>query len=495
MLLLTCFPVGAAETAACLSHNPRDPSVPLCPANGSKLLPDSYPAMAVSISDQADSKFVVEFVTKVLKAEPDKPPQFIMNVRPHTWRAVRAAVIQQAGDAKQKQRWLASLTTTAGVVSNWHQDFYQGYIDEGGRPVTRELAHYRSRKDQGELQADRYYRNVSDALQRQCGIKSGDPIFPDSPNYEDGYSGGNIEGGPVGLCVLGDDALDDEHGKFAKKACGGGDVLKAPTRWLEVGHTDEMMATVRTGPGDCDMAILLASPQDGLEAMRADPNGKALQTLYGSRNGKTAAATGYLRRICKAYQERQLTPPSPAGAPAIREEGYFSILVPKAYAGIAIVPIEGSEIAAPPCQQMTNGDFINVIHSHPELGEVNRLVAREMVEFRKKAEAAWQKAAPGCSPKIVEMPSVVGGRLLGRGDETKVRGGSTVFPNISNIQQFGKTLLIPDPQHPSTRRMIEERVKALGLKADFINTNVQHANRGNLHCSTNTIRYCRPRGG
>ncbi len=420
-----------------------------------------------------------------------------MNVRPSTWREVRSAVLQATKDPTQRERWLAALTTTIGRSTNWQQDFYQSYVDSQGRPQARELAHYRARPS-----AVTSYRNLSEALQRACGVQSGDPIFPENPtDYANGMAGGNIEAGPNGICFLGDDKLtEQQRSSYGRRVCGGGEHVEAPTSWLSVGHTDEMLATVRTGPGECDMAIMLASPKMGLDAMRADPSGPALAALIDSRNGEEMAQKSFVYDVCRAYLESvpQPTPAPASPTPAIKEGGsYFNLFVPRVFAQIVVsgasqnMPFGAESIRR--CRDMTNGQFITALNSHPELMQVNDKIERHMVAFRQRAEAAWQRLAPKCNPRIVEMPMIVAGRLEGTDADSRVRRGESIFPNVANLQQFGRTLIIPDPHNPATRKAIEEKVKALGLQVDFINTNFAHKAKGNLHCSTNVLRYCRPR--
>jgi hypothetical protein len=479
------FATAATATSTCRAHDPRAVDVPECPANGSTLLPDSYPAMAVSVSDElGGSEFVTDFVTKVLRAQPDLPPQFFLNVSAETLaqakKAVRAAT---ADDPNRRAKWLAALTLVKGERFNWQQDFMQNYVGADGRPVPRELGHYRIR--------GRQFDALRKAYRQNCDVKAGATLFPARVGYVDGFSGGNIEGGPNGICLLGKDSLSRrEFTDYKKRVCGGGTLLEVPSEFLEAGHTDEITSTVRTGPGECDFAMLIASPRAALEAMRADPEGEAFAILD-SRDGKALVLESRLLGICKKHIEISsgTRPGLPAEPRAIPEKS--GGLIEKILFG------DRANAKLPPrgfverCRKMTNLQFLAALQADRDLLRVNEMIDEQMDRFRKSAETAWRKVAPHCPQRIVDWPTLYAGRLVNRGKDVDEAG--SLLPNVNNLQQFGQTLMIPDPGSETLRLDLRKRAEALGLKAEFLNTNIMQINAGNLHCSTNTLRYCRPR--
>ncbi len=490
-----------AAPAACLAHNPKAQNVPLCPANGSTLLPDSYPVMAVSLSDQKGGhEFVGDFVMKALKAQGEQPPQFFLNVSEETLSRLKISVLAQTKqDPKKRARWLASLTRVKSTSFNWQQDFQQTYVDAEGRPTPRELSHYRAAAKQND-KIDSYFPDLSQALQKECGIKPGELMPSTAGAGTNGLSGGNIEGGPAGLCVLGTDALaKDEHANLAKLACGGGTLLEAPTSFLFVGHTDEITATVRTGPGECDFAMLIASPRAALEVMVANPSAPAFE-LASSRDGYELAKKNELFEICESFLEGVGKPVLPNDSPnAVPEKSgrwiHDLLFGQTAFAadGADVVKKESSSSKVERCAKMTNADFLKAYRAHPELPKINSMIDQKMAKFREEAERAWQANAPNCPRRIIEMPMLYRGGLNRKG--TEVRGAGSLLPNVTNVQQFNKTLLVPDPQSAALRKDIAKRMNSIGLKTEFVNTNIMHSQMGNLHCSTNTLRYCRPRAG
>ena len=103
-LIIGIFQVQAEP--ACRGHNPRAKDVPECPKNGSRLLPDSYPAMAVTVSGQyGGADFVSNFAIKVLDAQSDRPPQIFINGTRDEFNAARRAVEKAtAGDPPASSR-------------------------------------------------------------------------------------------------------------------------------------------------------------------------------------------------------------------------------------------------------------------------------------------------------------------------------------------------------------------------------------------------------
>ena len=75
------------------------------------------------------------------------------------------------------------------------------------------------------------------------------------------------------------------------------------------------------------------------------------------------------------------------------------------------------------------------------------------------------------------------------------RSGRSINPNPTNSVLLNGTLIFPQQRNELFSNYLKKNVAdVLGLKSDSVNTwQSAHTNDGNLHCSTNTFRYCRPK--
>lgn len=499
LLLMVVLPARFAFANACRLHDVNDPSVPECPSGNALILPDAYPVMAVSLSDDlGGSRWVKDFVSAALEAEPNKPPQFILNVRPSTLEEVKKMILKSNQPDDKKKLWLSSLTRVNSATGwNWHQDFMQMSHDSTGRPTVRPNKSY----SRGNEARDATVR----AIQQACDLKVS-PYQVQKPDLG-GRMGGNIEGGPGGLCVVGSDHFrGGEWENLRNEMCQNSPSLKAPTAFLGVGHTDEIFTTIRTGPGKCDLAVAVASPLAALETIRKSPD---VLAVSGGQHRDRARVSQYYADLCAAIARFDRTKASnPASGKSNGTQGNRPMkksalvsgierLLPWAMAaGVSLMDDQNDECLSR-LGKLTNSDLNSVIEGDPNLTLLNGEIQRQMTEF--KSDLAKKFAGTECpSPKIIDFPSLFKGRSqLGAGGDVHATDANGIFSNPTNLQQIGNTLIMPDPHNSALRADLEKRVKEAGpnLKVKFIDTQFAHASLGNLHCSTNTVRYCRPAGG
>jgi hypothetical protein len=506
---------------ACRLHNPIDPSVPLCPENGSPILNEGYPAMAVTISDShGGPDFVVDFVKGVLAAQPTRPPQILLTVEPETQAALEQAIRQSAQTPAQRDLWLSALSRVRSFESYpWQQDIAQSTIDpRTGRPQFRALTAADSERPAISAQRNA----IGQTLQQDCEIATGAPLT--HPKFKstralNALFGGNVEGGPNGLCLVGRSKLSEtEFAAFSKEVCGTGRVVAVPTQSLDVGHTDELVSTVRTGPGECDSVILLANPQLGIDRLKAQPNDRLLPGLpaeYSRDVGIDPTILYCMGQLQRAENSgRILRFPlvdRPPDSPSQRSPGRTwyrrldTILqTTRAHAGLSAEPQNESapsELDGPrttamlyrDCVGITNGQFAGLLEADPEQVGFREVMTRQLDAFRGELTQAWTQAAPNCQPRIVETPTLLRGRYY-KNDQTADYGAS-VFNNSVNMQQFGSSVLFPKTGNAALDSDMSQRLQSLGLTPRPINTSVGNSFGGNLHCLTNAIRYCRPRLG
>lgn len=505
---------------ACQQHNSQDPSVPLCPSNGSSIIPENYPARAVSVSDESGGKeWVTKFVDTVLHAVPLKPPQFIMNVSDDTYEAVKQMIEKTPGlTAQRKQVWLSALSRTSTKEDwNWQQDFGQSAIVNG-------VATFRP--DQSYSRAEEVRDSVAGEFAK-CGIPTGKPYAPSLSDFdknqgaENGTMGGNIEGGPAGTCVVGADHFIPEGStesdpatlytptgmrdsatwyQMAKDLCGTGKIIQSPSHFLNVGHTDEIFTTVRTGPGECDMAIAVASPRAAIEALKSASDQPAFDgKIFVAANAKSPRKfRSVYRSFCDSLANSG--PGTPAkSVPEKPADGIgmwspFDILFPAvAHAGPnPVAPKAEPEECQTAAGKLTNGQLATLAADDPQLNLANTEIQRLMDAFKDRLRNAF----PNCSatPKIIDLPNMFYGEVTDLGDgKVVVQEAAGIHPNPTNMQQFGDTLIIPDPGNEALRQDMIAKLTGVNpkFKIQFIDTHFAHLNFGNLHCSTNSIRYCR----
>lgn len=82
---------------------------------------------------------------------------------------------------------------------------------------------------------------------------------------------GNVEALPGGLLLLGS-TVGDAMARFWLERGHAGRHVRLDTSWLAVGHVDEIVSHVVTGPGPCDFALVRASPGRALALVEADPD-------------------------------------------------------------------------------------------------------------------------------------------------------------------------------------------------------------------------------
>lgn len=536
---------------ACNQHSPMSPDVPVCPNTGSTLLSENYPIMAASVSDsQGGPQYVKAYVTKVLKAQADKPPQFFLHVTPETYEQVVTEIKKQAPNPQVASRWLASLSVVKTESRwNWQQDYFESFFDPAsGKPVLREVEGY-------ERHEDAFFDMIKQT-QKDCSINEG-PLLKNE-EYKSGHSGGNIEA-VNGLCLIGSDHfVNNEWDDYAKTTCKNTDVaVQTPSSFLKVGHTDEFFKTLKdpSQKAPCDFSLAFASPQKGLHLLKQNPNNRAFDfSNIPAEEIPARMSQGSYAEICSRHLElkrredpsRQNTPQNEksrrgisrlllkwvlkyanasaedaetrrfdkmlddyndmdARGPRSREDEQRTREEKAArknrvrrlmlQSGLLKPPRSNDEIKE--CYSMTNRDLIKVIEADPEIADFNTAVEASIQNFKTELLTKLKTKYPQCSPKTIDMPDLFTGLM----DSTQtpatyvMASGDSIFPNPTNGEIVGNTYLIPEPVNPAFKKDIDDSVRKLGLKTDYVDTHFAHVAMGNLHCSSHAMRYCRPQGG
>jgi len=274
--VLNFFNWGNSETPACKDHNPCDESVPLCPENSTLLGPE-YPVMAVSMGDHStEGHEVVAMVDSLINENPNKPPQVFLSISRATEKNVKEMIKNHPSLSEElKKKWLGA-TTVPERKLQWHQDFYETYVDPNtGMPriTPFEVHDYTAQKTN-----KRYLSTFSKSLKKTCNINGSNeklfsPLDFDSGSMGKGarreYRGGNIEPAPGGGCMVGraTEPDDSKWEKFKNQACKDSSfTVELDTSALHIGHVDEIVKFVKTDD-ECGYALLVGDPSLGMETM------------------------------------------------------------------------------------------------------------------------------------------------------------------------------------------------------------------------------------
>lgn len=521
-LLVLLLPAATAASSADVCppwlKNERA-QLPPCPEGG--LIPETYPVGAVVVSDNAfnfadadkrDGEFTADVVEKVLTAAGPSHPLLILAVSDSTLKTVQSRIDKMPVSRELKEQYKKSIVRTPTAYT-WQQDYFQPTLDpKTGGTALRRVQGY------DELRGSSFQQIADAGL--PCGFAKGPDLVMDE--LRNGHMGGNIETLPAGICLLGEDSLraQGRWEKYADQVCrrGAENRIRVPTSWLEVGHTDEIMKVVRnkTAPAPCDFSVVLASPQKALELLRQNPKDKFMD-FFGARGGSPQEIARRRSRehwglfsLCEEVQKAQgsssapdRSTPNKGGAEGVR--GFFDwkqLFVVKAWAEIAIVPsAPKEEVSARPedCANMTNEDVLRVFSGSHPLQIYNNLVQAQMDSLKNEVTRKLKAKLPQCSIDFIEAPDLFeGGSPVenAKGGYTLPEGmGASLLPNPTNAISVNDSVIAPDPSNAAFRKYMESEYKKRGLRAQFVDTfDYAHVGGGNLHCATNTIHVCQPRG-
>jgi hypothetical protein len=301
---------------------------------------------------------------------------------------------------------------------------------------------------------------LTKVLGEACGYEIGSPLT--ARFLTNGHLGGNVDGGPAELCLVGDSDLNNRLGndfpRYSSMVCGNTPslILSPPTSFLKTAHTDEIYKMIPL-PGRtdaCGFALALANPEKMLALLREHPDEKAFDFLPVSEGG-----------------------PSSTEIPARFRD----------YAAWKLLCGDGN------CANMTNGDVLRKLEADSELSRFNQLAAEKLRDFKEMILApAVRRRLPGCTPQFIDIPVLYTGKMKDH-ETMKTGSGMAIWAPAVNSLIVGDRVLQPDPMNASLRRHLDEQWQTVGLQVSNIDLFFAFKGFGALHCSTNVTRYCRPR--
>ena len=258
-----------------------------------------------------------------------------------------------------------------------------------------------------------------------------------------GGQGGDVEAFPGGVVAVGSKTTADTKHILTE---GSGDApVQMDTSWLRIGHVDELFQVVPTGDGQCDFAIVHASPAAGLELL--------------------------LRLPASAQIEPDMGQTRPVG-----EETFGSRRPNGTSACVDDLPSNGwgnAPLTAGAARACAGFSMIN-----------RQFEAKIQTDLAKLRQAVSAKT--GCEqPKTIAIPQLF--RPGGVGGRT---GAESVNPNAVNAVVLGKGVIAGDQPNDVFRDEIRRRYQAAGIRVELIDARYFHFNGGTVHCSTNVVRSC-----
>lgn len=501
---------------------------PLCPNSGATILDETYPTQAFVMSvgpgfrtNPPPSKEVARvtenFINSVVKSyNYDNVPQMMITTSSVAeFNLQKAKLIENLKKQKIPETKIEKIANQLTHVQNrawtWQQDYFESFFDpKTGRPVLRNVETYSrlpSETDTIKLAASG----------QACAITKGEALPYDPQSTGSGEMGGNIEGAPGGFCLVGNNQGPD----FKKSFCGPEEnSITLNVAWLEVGHVDEIFKIIPTNqndnrPKECKFSLMVASPRKALQLWSDSKNRNQpffnfsakltddeLEDLRTSRSNieTGGASTSLCDLFVRAYK------PS-AGKKEGRGTGTKSAFLDFIFNSANAQTTSHAELAAQ-CNktitEVTNGQFVDEVRKDKRLLEYNEAIQASLDKDTALIKSKILSRLPQCAKyfDVLEVPNYFeGGPLIeepvtGKGRLPKVEGnGGSFLPNPTNSVLMNKTLLFSDAGSTAFNDYLAQEMKNRKMNADFIPTwEYAHIGRGNIHCSSHSIPYCRPRG-
>jgi hypothetical protein len=311
-----------------------------------------------------------------------------------------------------------------------------------------------------------------------------------------GSFGGNILTLPGGICVLGKaDFKDDKAWSgYADQFCAKDPArrIQAPTSWLSVGHTDEVLKVIPNfnQKQPCDFSLVVASPKKAMKLLRENPNALFFDKIQLSFQYKWDFSG--IKALCTSYHKhRELL----AGRKWVEDTTSDWDTV-----------AQKMDAILKSCQTITNGEVIKIMESDLYLKDYNDLVQKNMDAFKLELETKLKGKLPSCKIDFIDVPDLFAGAVLSpygsldwhpihsdKGDWLPDGTGFSILPNPTNSVSVNKTIISPEPYNSLFKAYITKEYGLRGLKPEYVDTLQTHRAMGNLHCISHAIPICRPK--
>lgn len=533
-LILTLFTVQAYSQAVVKS----------CPTSGSTLLDETYPTKAFVISIKPFKDFSKD-IQKSENRATQVPVQFALNIfKSYDYNKNTPEIIIPSDEEKFKEfikilkeeinnsdgkipkSILTKIKRADGRNYTWQQDYFESLVNlQTGNPELRKIEAFEDESKNGKntLKAIVAATNSSISLGKKIPtyheqdldqIRERNPTKRVALSFSAGESGGNIEGLPGGLCLTGDNLSKD----FTKEICGEGNNVQIHTSWLDVGHVDEIFKVIPTNipgvPKQCQFSIMAASPVKALELLKKSGNqnrdflesydgyeNKSIHNANQFNTSRTYDEQGPGKKICELIEKNIIpyrSPTTPSNNVKTNVHGAFLQFI-RELSITNLYAQSNSFNCKKHLTDISNIELFKGIQRDKKLLHYNEAIQNDLNESKLKIKQKILERLPECKKyfSFIDVPNIFyGDELIKDGDNYRLQKtggtGSSLFPNPTNSVLANKTLMFSDPHNNNFREYLNTEMKKIGLKSTNIDTwEYSHIARGNLHCASHSITYCK----
>lgn len=521
---------------------PKD-KAPLCPQSGTALLDETYPTQAFVISNDPfiqtkEARGVTrKFISRIIESyDYENVPQIMISVenssefenfREYT----KAMLTAKKLPAEKIEKILGQLTHVPEKNFTWQQDWFESFVDlKTGSPEIRQIESY-------SRVSPKNGQSLSNAG-ISCQIQNGDSIKTDLPqsytidprlknqSFGSGEMGGNIEGAPGGFCLSG----DNQGKRFTEQFCGSPDnIIQLQTSWLSVGHVDEIFKIIPTQfndgrPKECEFSLMAASPKTALDILKNPNNSKSpFIDLTNpdvdpteARETRTHVALAGNYHICQYAESIMKNKPNmidskPAvkavflklafGSNAFAKDPRFEAksLFTDEFNNDELV-VTANENCSKNIDQVTNFEIQAMMVEDQSFMELNTTIQESITKDKELIKNKILSRLPQCAAYYNELdvPNIFYGTppmVALDGTLSLPRPGdiNSFLPNPTNSVLMNKTVTFPNTGNFAFNSYLSDEMKKKKMKADFISSwDYAHLGKGNIHCASHSIPYCRP---
>ncbi len=547
-------------------------SAPACPSSGVRILDDTYPTQSFVISTQsfaetgAGKELPRRAMLELMRAynfNPETTPNIIFPARRADFDELKPLLIAEMVAGGQSVASATALVNSRlrhaeAEPYTWQQDYFEATFNPAdGQPRVNYSQIYAER-DRLERMSTRPSFNAI-AATNACGLTAGPELLTGvgtpqqnlidpghgarlindtaalgTPPTENAEFGGNIEGLPGGLCLVGNNMTE----RFATQVCGpSANIVRAEVNWLSVGHVDEIFKVVPDRreiagrPRECAFSIFSADTNLGLSLLK-NPGALNQATLQRRLDARVtegfagmASDDNFQRSVSNPPAMRIICPlvsepagpasPAPSGGRGSRVRGAFIKLFFLENAHAVDIVLNEEDQSALRCArrsgEVTNRQFAASVEALPDLVTYNTRIQESLERSRATMYNSILARLPQCRPFFRTMddmftkvpnyfspasPQLAGASLLNGQLRNPGANANSFFPNPTNSVMANNSLLYPGPVPQAYREYLDARTRALGLTPTHLDTwDYAHTGSGNIHCSSHSIPYCRPAGG
>ena len=508
--------------AAALECPPNN--APLCPDSGSTLLDETYPTQAFVMSNGPSFKInpppskehqavTKNYINTIVKSyDYDNVPQIMLALSSETEfefykKNLRSDLEKRNLKPEQIEKIVGQLTHMKSPNYTWQQDYFESFVDlKTGKPVVRHIDSY-------SVRMKKHATTQMAATGSQCGIEEGESIRSDYKSFASGEMGGNIEGAPGGFCLAGNNQGKD----FTKSFCGKEEnIINLNVSWLSVGHVDEIFKIVPNliedgRPRECKFSLMAASPQKALDLLKDKqfskrpffdfPASTSKEDLEDLRDSRSSEDNLTNFKLCNYMNAAGRTHPKTRKQQSGGAQG-------KTVFTEMLMSTANAEYKSPFKQEceanvtsVTNEEMHEQMINDPETVKLNVAIQESIDKDVALIKAKILSRLPQCARyfDVINVPNYFeGGPLIkdasGKGT-LPVHGNVNAFlPNPTNSVLMNETLLFPDAGNSAYSDYLISEMKKRKVKSDFIATwDYAHLGMGNIHCSSHSLPYCKPR--